>query len=414
MPCGIHELPNELLDQILNLLDQPDLGRLGLVCRVLHARCTPLLYKEVTFTYLTARRNMNIIDDPMMEENNEQPQKTLISILKTLSEKTWLAAHVRSIKHVCRMVYPDPSSDLQQGGTSGASSLNGDLLALLRSACANMVNVRALKIISGQFHIAQGIICGLRAETLEKLTINDFSQRVGCDWGYSDIFRGQFMMLRREDPYPLPSRHDDPVLPFRPASYQGVRRHILETVAIYQGESIQELELCGLVGGPALWTEQRRTDTGFFGRLRGDGRGSCCLSPLRNLHKLRKLTLGFRLATYFERVDRDEEVKEFWRSSGSPASTALVVVGEEPRLHTWARILQTTYEPVNIAQRIADFVGHFVSLRAKEQEGGVHIVGKLCMKTSGSRFNVDLWLGRRANEREQLLRWTRPTEDIDG
>ncbi|GAB7346072.1 hypothetical protein MBLNU457_4834t1 [Dothideomycetes sp. NU457] len=285
MPCGIHELPNELLDQILNLLDQPDLGRLGLVCRVLHARCTPLLYKEVTFTYLTARRNMNIIDDPMMEENNEQPQKTLISILKTLSE---------------------------------------------------------------------------------------------------------------------------------PASYQGVRRHILETVAIYQGESIQELELCGLVGGPALWTEQRRTDTGFFGRLRGDGRGSCCLSPLRNLHKLRKLTLGFRLATYFERVDRDEEVKEFWRSSGSPASTALVVVGEEPRLHTWARILQTTYEPVNIAQRIADFVGHFVSLRAKEQEGGVHIVGKLCMKTSGSRFNVDLWLGRRANEREQLLRWTRPTEDIDG
>jgi len=275
-----------------------------------------------------------------------------------------------------------------------------------------MVNVRALTITSGQFHIAQGIVCGLRAGTLEKLVIHDFSQRAGCDWGYSDIFRGQFMMLRREDPCPLPSCYDDSALPFQPASYQKTRRHILETVAIYQGGNIQELELCGLLGGPALWTE-RQPMRGLFERLMGDGGGSCCLSPLRNLHKLRKLTMGFRLATYFERVDRDEEVKEFWLSSNSPASTALVVVGEVPRPHTWAWLLQRTYEPVNIAQRIADFVGHFVSLEAKEQEGGVHIVGKLCMKTSGSRFNVDVWLGRRENEREQMLRWTRPTEDMD-
>lgn len=221
------------------------------------------------------------------------------------------------------------------------------------------------------------------------------------------------MMLRREDPYPLPSWFDDPVLPFAPASYQKTRRHILETVAIYQGESIQELELRGLLGGPALWTERRSTDTGLFGRLRGDGRGSCCLSPLRNLHKLRILTMGFRLSTYFERVDRDEEVKEFWHQSASPASTALVAVGEEPRPHTWAWLLQSTYDPVNIAQRIADFAGHFVSVKAKEQDGGVHVVGKLCMKTSRSRFNVDVWLGRRENDREQMLRWTRPTDDMD-
>jgi len=86
MPSSIHELPNELFDQVLSFLDHADLGRLGLVCRVLHAKCTPLLYKEVTLTYVTTRRNMNIIDDPMMEENNEQPQTTLINILKTLTE----------------------------------------------------------------------------------------------------------------------------------------------------------------------------------------------------------------------------------------------------------------------------------------------------------------------------------------
>lgn len=86
MPACIQELPNELLDQVLGFLDQTDLGRLGLVCRVLYARCMPLLYREIILTYKTSRRNMNVIDDPMMEENNEQPQTTLISILKTLTE----------------------------------------------------------------------------------------------------------------------------------------------------------------------------------------------------------------------------------------------------------------------------------------------------------------------------------------
>ena len=285
-----------------------------------------------------------------------------------------------------------------------------------------MMNVRALTIISGQYHIAQGLMCGLQVNSLEKLTIQDSSRRVGCDWGYSDIFRGQFMMVRRDEPSPLPNWFDnndgpisnhDPVLPFQPASYQPCRRHILETIAMYHGESIHELELRGFIGGPALWTERR--SRGYLAHLLGSNwqRDTCCLPPLRRLQRLKKLTMGFRLATYFERVDRDEEIMEFWRSSASAESTALVTVGEEPTPYSWPWLLQRTYEPSQIAQRLADFVGHFVNLTAKEQEGGVHVVGKLCMKSSEARFDVDVWLGRMNDGREHILQWTPPTEDLD-
>jgi len=123
--------------------------------------------------------------------------------------------------------------------------------------------------------------------------------------------------------------------------------------------------------------------------------------------------MGFRLATYFERVDRDEEVAEFWRSSSSAASTALVTIGEDPPAHSWPWLLNRTYQPSHIAQRLADFVGHFVSLTAKEQVGGVHVAGKLCMQSSETRFDVDVCLGKMQDGRELLLHWKPPIEDND-
>jgi len=86
MTATIHELPNELIDQILDHLEQVDLGRMGLVSRALYDRCMPLFYKNIKLTYMTTRRNVNHIDDPSMNENHEQFQTTLNNILTTLAE----------------------------------------------------------------------------------------------------------------------------------------------------------------------------------------------------------------------------------------------------------------------------------------------------------------------------------------
>jgi len=86
MSGKIHELPNELLDHVVGYLDQVDLGRLGLVSRALYDRCIPLFYKDITLKYMTTRRTVNYIDDPLMDENHEQCQSNLSNILTTLAK----------------------------------------------------------------------------------------------------------------------------------------------------------------------------------------------------------------------------------------------------------------------------------------------------------------------------------------
>lgn len=174
---------------------------------------------------------------------------------------------------------------------------------------------------------------------------------------------------------------------------------LLHTIAAYHASTITHLKFCGYRGAPVLWDPTPIT--------------APMLAPLRHFHRLHTIVLSFWLQTLYEGDHRDEEIISYWLNSRNPSSTALVApASSSDSLIGWAKELAEKYEPSRIARRIADFMGPFLSERAKAQQGGVKVRGSFCIGEFGGLFDFDVVVGKMADGQDGLVSWKGPREEL--
>lgn len=173
---------------------------------------------------------------------------------------------------------------------------------------------------------------------------------------------------------------------------------MLHTLASYHADTITELKFCGYKGSPLLF-EPTPITTPLF-------------SSLKHFHNLKSLVISLWLNTAFEgRRSNDAEVIQYWCNQRSPDSLALVCINdEEPE--GWEKELVTKYAPDALAWRITNFIGPFLSDRAKKRKSGVHVRASFCVGDWGGIFDVDLHVGRSALA-NVCLDFTGPREELE-
>ncbi|KAG9671886.1 hypothetical protein KCU95_g16858, partial [Aureobasidium melanogenum] len=171
----------------------------------------------------------------------------------------------------------------------------------------------------------------------------------------------------------------------------------LYTLASYHASTVTELKFCGYRGAPLLWNPTPITNY--------------MLAPLRHFHNLRHLILSLWLHTLWEDDHRDDEILEYWLSSRSPSTTALIPTSTEP-LTGWAEELATKYDPKVMAARIVTLMGPFISEAAKSQHGGMHVRASFCIGSYGGLFDFDVIIGKDKNGKDELREWKGPREEL--
>lgn len=171
---------------------------------------------------------------------------------------------------------------------------------------------------------------------------------------------------------------------------------MLHTLASLYSETVRELKFCGYKGSSILFTPTPIT--------------APLLSGLKHFHKLQSVILSLWLTTQFEGSNHDNEVIQYWVNMRSPTSTALVhVTDEEPE--GWAKELRTKYAPDALAWRITNFIGPYLSEKAKSRKGGVHVRASFCVGDWGGIFDVDLVVGKGAMDSDVCKSFKGPREE---
>ncbi|KAI9841267.1 MAG: hypothetical protein M1837_000803 [Sclerophora amabilis] len=115
---------------------------------------------------------------------------------------------------------------------------------------------------------------------------------------------------------------------------------VLHEVAAKFPHSIEELKFCGFKGSPILdWPHNM---TAF----------ADVVAPLRQMVKLRTLTMALSLDKMFEQRSQDEEILEFWNNSQSASSTALTLAADTTETSPWGKILQEKFRPTSLVDML--------------------------------------------------------------
>ncbi|GAB7355993.1 hypothetical protein MBLNU459_g6620t1 [Dothideomycetes sp. NU459] len=307
----------------------------------------------------------------------------------------------------------DKSCEHGSGGQTDRTDYQEDIEARLSRRrfisdfVARLQKIEVLKIEGGiPRDELREIIRAVGACPLRELVILGTQCPIGNTWGYMgcDIEEPEHAALLEMEDMDAITRLGA-VTPIRPSSTQKFEAEygwppsppLLHTIAAYHADTITRLKLGGGLGAPVLWDPTPITTP--------------MLAPLRHFHRLCSLVLPFFLQTFYEDHRRDKEIIGYWFDSCNPTSTALVVPStDQMPLSGWAKRLATEYAPDKIAQRIATFIGPFLSERAKAQPGGISVRGGIAM--GKVLFDWDIVLDKAPDGQDRLVSWKGPRSSM--
>ncbi|KAF2214267.1 hypothetical protein CERZMDRAFT_57621 [Cercospora zeae-maydis SCOH1-5] len=165
----LHQLPEELLQDILERLDRPALKHLSLTCSWCYKISIPHLWREVDLVDCkssTSSAYLDTLDQPSHDDHDDTP---LIKKLFLLATKPHLAEQVHVLTHRCRMPPPAIFHELPQSSFSGMTlSSDPRTIALCKMAVGHMTRVHTLRIILGHVNLVDVLLRGFFDETRAK------------------------------------------------------------------------------------------------------------------------------------------------------------------------------------------------------------------------------------------------------
>lgn len=279
---------------------------------------------------------------------------------------------------------------------------------------AHMTALTSIKIEGGMPRDERReIIRALHASPLKKIVMIGVCSPIGNTWGLGG--RDIDELDEHDDFEALEAEHEDaisllgsskPIIPhrqdgrpvFEPQYGWPPSAPMLHTIASYHAETVTELKFCGYRGSAVLHNPTPITTP--------------MLAPLQHFHALESLILSLWLDTCFEEERMDAEIIAYWLNTSSPSSTALVAVSdEEPG--GWAQKLHTTFSPAKLARRVTNFVGPFLSERAKAREGGIHVRASFCIGDWGGLFDLDLWICKARDGSDVCVEFKGPRAELE-
>ncbi|QIW98341.1 hypothetical protein AMS68_003859 [Peltaster fructicola] len=170
---------------------------------------------------------------------------------------------------------------------------------------------------------------------------------------------------------------------------------MITTIAGYFGRTLRELKLIGSIGAPVL--------------LRPTPITAPMLAGLKYMDNLEVLTMSLWISTLYEGDYRDSEVVEYWRSSKDPASTALMIVDQDPaERSSWQRRLDEL-EPSNLARCVSALFAPHLSEKAKRK--GVHVRASLYINST--LHDMDVYIDMDGQGRDQPCNFIGPRDELD-
>ncbi|KAF2146346.1 uncharacterized protein K452DRAFT_348888 [Aplosporella prunicola CBS 121167] len=164
-------LPSELICNILELLDPPDLAKFALTCRWGYDQAIPQLWKDLELKdcWTLHPRNTRLqlaslrCETEDSDEHDDTPivKKLLVIAQVNLRRNPFVASKVQTVLHRCHLPTPNIFTELPHISFE-APALSRDVRTqkLLRMAIWNMTNVHTLRIIFGHYHLTYGLLYG--------------------------------------------------------------------------------------------------------------------------------------------------------------------------------------------------------------------------------------------------------------
>ena len=146
----LQQLPEELLQNVLERLDRSALENLSLTSRWCYDVATVHLWRSVELVDCRTKH------DTGHDDHDDTP---LLKKLFLLATKPWLAAQVQILTHRCHLPPPAIFHELPRN-TFSAQTLSADprTIQLVQMAVANMKKVHTLRIILGHPHLTDALL----------------------------------------------------------------------------------------------------------------------------------------------------------------------------------------------------------------------------------------------------------------
>ncbi|CAK1358862.1 unnamed protein product [Cercospora beticola] len=156
----LHELPEELLQDMLEYLDRAALKHLSLTSKWCYDKAVPYLWREVDLVDCKGPDRFSgyrdVVEQPRHDDHDDTP---LIKKLFLLATKPKLAEHVQVLTHRCHMPPPAIFHELPKMSFSGMTlSSDPRTIALCKMAVANMTKVHTLRIILGHANLVDALL----------------------------------------------------------------------------------------------------------------------------------------------------------------------------------------------------------------------------------------------------------------
>ncbi|KAI5364732.1 Putative F-box domain-containing protein [Septoria linicola] len=168
----LQQLPSELLQDILELLERPALVNLTSSSKWCYDVAIGHIWREVELVDCkTEHFNENAEDRSFFDDHDDTP---LIRKLFLLATKPWLAAQVQVLTHRCHLPNPAIFNELPTN-TFSAQTLSTDprTIELARLAVQNMKKVHTLRIVLGHPHLTDAL---LRCFFDERRNVSDYTR----------------------------------------------------------------------------------------------------------------------------------------------------------------------------------------------------------------------------------------------
>ncbi|KXT15542.1 hypothetical protein AC579_6544 [Pseudocercospora musae] len=149
---NLHELPEELIQDILSRLDRPHLCSLNLASQWYYKVATPLLWRELE---LTDCRTYH----PDLDSTDEHDDTPMLKKLLVLIEKPWIAREIQTLTHRCHLSPPGIFNELpHMPFCSQTLSTDWRTVELVKMAVKEMKKVTTVRIVLGHPWIVDAIL----------------------------------------------------------------------------------------------------------------------------------------------------------------------------------------------------------------------------------------------------------------
>lgn len=151
----LQRLPEELLQNVVERLERPDLQSLSQTSIWCYQVATAHLWRNVELVDCKTEHD-DAYGDPEYDDHDDTP---LLKKLFLLATKPWLAAHVQVLTHRCHLPPPAIFHELPRNAFS-AQTLSADprTIKLAQMAVGNMKKVHTVRIIFGHPHLTDALL----------------------------------------------------------------------------------------------------------------------------------------------------------------------------------------------------------------------------------------------------------------